>query len=62
MAVLEHGNPYTHREERRESRAGGKCDWCGQARRVTYAYNFSRRTGGGPAWFCNATCWQAYNS
>ena len=62
MAVIEHGNPYTHAEATRESTAGNgrTCDWCGQAKRVLFNFNRQRRTGGGLAWVCNKGCSQSY--
>jgi len=64
MAILYHGNPYTHEEHRRESRPGreikGGCDWCGQAPRTLYNYDQQYRTGGGLAWVCNRGCSENY--
>uniref|UniRef100_A0A6M3JXK5 Uncharacterized protein n=1 Tax=viral metagenome TaxID=1070528 RepID=A0A6M3JXK5_9ZZZZ len=57
MATISKGNPYTHSESERTSKAGHgqECDWCGQKPEVLYRYNRGR------GWFCNLSCWKCYN-
>ena len=62
MATIHHGNPYTHEEHTRISKAGGECAWCGQERRVLYNYDRMRRTGGGLAYVCNLDCAKSYSN
>lgn len=58
MAVIRKGNPYTHYEEKRESKTrsrGEDCSWCGQKPKTLFKYNNTR------GWFCNKGCWRDYH-
>lgn len=60
MVVINKGNPYTHQEEKRESKVNyipqESCPWCGRKPKYLYQYNDSGR------WFCNKGCHIEYNS
>ena len=61
---LNRRNPFARHDVIRESCGSGKCDWCGQKRKVTFQYGIDPDSGR-KSWingqFCNIECAESYN-
>ena len=59
MPIIHKGNPFTHFEEKRESKVNYSkeyCDWCGGQPKYLFKYTNTK------GWFCNKGCWMEFNN